>query len=312
MSLASLGIGALGACTAALLLVGCGPETPTPPALPVATATPTANPAAASDASPQAGTARPISEDGDAAPPVVRVVAIARASIATPAAAPVAPRVAAVAAAGASVGAARVVDRGSPDRRFIALSFDAGSDAGYTSQILDTLRAEGIVASFGITGRWSEQHPALLRRIVAEGHHLINHTYDHGSFTGVSTSSAPLSAEARHRQLDRTAEVVRSIAGVEFGPYFRPPYGDYDASVNADVAARGYTWNVMWTVDSLGWNGLGAAAIVDRCLARAAPGAIYIFHVGSQSQDGPALQPIIQGFRAQGYAMGTVAALLEG
>jgi peptidoglycan/xylan/chitin deacetylase (PgdA/CDA1 family) len=210
------------------------------------------------------------------------------------------------------VAPARVVDRGRADRKFIALSFDAGSDPGYTASILDTLRAQGVIASFGITGRWAEQNPALLRRIVAEGHHLINHTYDHGSFTGVSTSSAPLSSDARLRQLDRTAEVVRSIAGVEFGPYFRPPYGDYDASVNADIALRGYTYNVMWTVDSLGWNGLSARGIVERCLGRATPGAIYIFHVGSQSQDGPALLEVIEGLRGQGYTLGSVAALFEG
>jgi peptidoglycan/xylan/chitin deacetylase (PgdA/CDA1 family) len=256
-----------------------------------------------------------LAEEGDAALPLVRALAPAVPAVpAAPAAPAAAARSAPVARATTSttLAAARVVDRGSADRRFVALSFDAGADPGYTTSILDTLRAQGVVASFGITGRWAEQNPALLRRIVAEGHHLINHTYDHGSFTGFSTSSAPLSAEARYVQLDRTAEVVRSIAGVEFGPYFRPPYGDYDASVNADIAARGYTVNVMWTVDSLGWNGLGAAAITDRCLARATPGAIYIFHVGSQSEDALALPAIIEGLHRQGYALGSVAALLEG
>jgi peptidoglycan/xylan/chitin deacetylase (PgdA/CDA1 family) len=210
------------------------------------------------------------------------------------------------------LGAARVIDRGRTDRRFIALSFDAGADVGYTTAILDTLRDRGVRASFGMTGRWAEQNPDLLRRIVAEGHHLINHTYSHDSFTGLSTGRGPMSAGARAEQLARTEAAVRSIAATEFGPYFRPPFGDYDASVNADVGARGYAYNVMWTVDSLGWNGLSASGIVQRCLQRSTPGAIYIFHVGAQSQDGPALPAVIDGLLSQGYTLGTVAELVEG
>jgi peptidoglycan/xylan/chitin deacetylase (PgdA/CDA1 family) len=80
--------------------------------------------------------------------------------------------------------------------------------------------------------------------------------------------------------------------------------------VNADVGARGYAFNVMWTVDSRGWKGISAAAITQRCLELAAPGAIYVFHVGSASQDGPALQGIIDGLRAAGYEIGGVPDVL--
>jgi peptidoglycan/xylan/chitin deacetylase (PgdA/CDA1 family) len=168
--------------------------------------------------------------------------------------------------------------------------------------ILDTLASNGITAAFGITGRWAEANPDLLRRIVNEGHSLINHSYNHSSFTGYSSHELTLTREQRWDQLDRTEAVVQQIAGATTFPYFRPPYGDYDASVNADVGARGYHYNVMWTVDSMGWNGYTQDAIVERCLSMAAPGAIYIFHVGSASQDGPALQRVIDGLRGRGYA----------
>jgi|GEM_PF-492312 peptidoglycan/xylan/chitin deacetylase (PgdA/CDA1 family) len=203
-------------------------------------------------------------------------------------------------------GAARVVSKGDPSRRLVALTFDAGADAGFTAAILDTLRANGIRASFGITGRWAEQNPELLRRIVREGHHLINHSYDHSSFTGRSTGRPPLTQAERWQQLDRTEAIVQSLTGASTRPYFRPPFGDYDASVNADVYARGYLYNVMWTVDSLGWRGLPAPEIVRRCLELAEPGAIYIFHVGGASQDAIALQPVIDGLRRAGYGFGTV------
>jgi len=202
------------------------------------------------------------------------------------------------------------MSRGNPARRLVALTFDAGADTGYAAQILDTLRANGVRASFGVTGRWAEQNPELLRRIVAEGHQLINHSYSHSSFTGRSTGRPPLSQAQRWQELDRTEDVVQRLTGATTKPYFRPPYGDYDASVNADVYARGYTYNVLWTVDSQGWTGLPAQQIVQRCLSLAQPGAIYVFHVGSASQDAQALPAIIAGLRAAGYGFGTVAEVL--
>ena len=207
-------------------------------------------------------------------------------------------------------GVAQVIRKGNADRNIVAFSFDAGSDVGYAAQILDTLSANGLLASFGITGKWAEQNPDLLRRIVDEGHELINHTYSHASFTGGSTDKAPLTQAERWDELDRTEAAVQQIAGGTTRPYFRPPYGDYDDSVNVDVGARGYAFNVMWTVDSQGWKGIPAGNITQRCLEMAEPGAIYVFHVGAASQDGPALQGIIDGLRAAGYEIGSVSDVL--
>lgn len=142
------------------------------------------------------------------------------------------------------------------------------------------------------------------------GHELINHSYDHASFTGLSTGKPPLSQAERWDQLDRTEAAVQQIAGGTTKPYFRPPYGDYDGSVNIDVGARGYVYNVMWTVDSRGWTGIPAAEIAQRCIALSEPGAIYVFHVGSGSQDGPALQGIITGLVSAGYEIGSVSGVL--
>lgn len=229
----------------------------------------------------------------------------------TPTATP-ASRVAAPAPAAPANGAAKAVFRGPTNRKFIALTFDAGADVGYTTLILDTLRAKGVHASFGMTGAWAQAHPDLVRRMAAEGHDFINHTYNHDSFTGVSTGRRAMPFEDRASQIERTEEIVRALTGKAMRPYFRPPYGDYDASVNADIARLGFTQNVLWTIDSTGWRGVAAGTIVDRCLSNAVPGAIIVFHVGSQSLDGPALAPIVDGLRQQGYALGTIRELLEG
>lgn len=206
---------------------------------------------------------------------------------------------------------ARVVDRAATADKRVALTFDAGADRGYAEQILNTLRDAGVHASFGMTGQWAEANPDLLRRMVADGHHLINHTQTHDSFTGHSTGRGPKSAEARARELAMTEQAVQRIAGVSTKPYFRPPYGDLDATVSEDVYAQGYDVVAMWTVDSQGWNGLPRAGIEARCLRAAAPGAVYIFHVGSAAQDGPALPGVIEGLRTQGYQMGTLDWLLR-
>jgi len=192
----------------------------------------------------------------------------------------------------------------------VSLTFDAGSDAGSTSTILDVLGSYGVRATFALTGEWVEQNPELATRIVVEGHVVMNHSYDHPSFTGASSDDVVLTTAARWDQLDRAETSIRSITGATSLPYFRPPFGDQDASVARDAGARGYRFLVMWTVDSLGWKGLPAADVVTRCVDHAQPGAIILFHVGSASTDAAALPDIIEQLRARGYHFLSVPELL--
>ncbi|HET6614761.1 MAG TPA: polysaccharide deacetylase family protein [Dehalococcoidia bacterium] len=203
-----------------------------------------------------------------------------------------------------------VLYRGDASRRAIALTFDAGSDAGYTTDILRTLRAEGIRASFSVTGLWAEANPELLNSIAADGHVLINHSYSHPSFTGRSTGAPPLTAEERALQLSRVETTVYRLTSRSTRPYFRPPFGDFDASVEADAAAAGFPVIVMWTVDTFGWNGATAEQIIERTMALAGPGAIVIMHVGSESQDAAALPELIRRLRAEGYTFVTIDQML--
>ena len=121
----------------------------------------------------------------------------------------------------------------------------------------------------------------------------------------------PLSTQERIDELDQADLAIRSITGKTTKPYFRPPYGDIDGSVLCDAYAAGYNYVVMWTVDTLGWNGASADEIVQTSLSKAKPGAIYIMHVGSESQDAAALQRVIDGLKAQGYSFGTIADILK-
>ncbi len=204
-------------------------------------------------------------------------------------------------------GPSTLVWRLATSQKVVAITFDAGSDLGFTDQVLDTLATYGVRVTFGITGEWADEHPDAVRRMAAEGHQVMNHSYAHRSFTGASASNPLLTTAARQADLAKADAVLSALIGCTTQPFFRPPYGDTDAGVLADVGAAGYRYTVMWTVDSGGWQGLTADQIVERITTRAEPGAILAFHVGSASQDAVALPRIIEALRAAGYSFVTLA-----
>jgi peptidoglycan/xylan/chitin deacetylase (PgdA/CDA1 family) len=207
---------------------------------------------------------------------------------------------------------ATVVTRGDSSRRLVALTFDAGADRGYAATILSTLERAHAHAAFGMTGAWASANSDLVRRIARDGDTFINHTYDHRSFTGLSTQTAPLTWSQRAWEIRRTEQIVYGLTKRSTKPFFRPPYGDYDAQTVSEAAALGYRYVVMWTVDSLGWYGLSAPAILRRCLTLVGPGSIILMHVGSRSQDALALPALISGLRRDGFRLVTVRQLLTG
>lgn len=199
-----------------------------------------------------------------------------------------------------------------PNELQVALTFDAGADTGYAADILDLLAAEGIKASFGMTGQWAEANPELVRRIVDEGHMLFNHTWDHDSLTGANTDGVSQTAEEVARQLDDTDAVVRNLTGYDMKPYFRPPYGDYDQTSLAYLADNGYTVTVWWTCDSFGWKGWTADQINDYCTQNLKNHEIILLHVGAGAAgDYASLPGMIASFREQGYAFVTVEEMVQ-
>jgi peptidoglycan/xylan/chitin deacetylase (PgdA/CDA1 family) len=191
----------------------------------------------------------------------------------------------------------------------VALTFDAGADRGYAEDILDTLLDAHIPATFGMTGQWAQNYPDLVQRMAADGHMVIDHTLDHRSFTGLSDHLGGLSAAKRQQELLDADAIIAPLIGHSTCPWYRLPYGDSDARIIGDVAEIGYTQQVGWTIDTLGWRGAPVQSIVDRSLRLAAPGAVYVMHVGIESRDGPALPTIIEGLQGMGYGFATVAAL---
>ena len=204
---------------------------------------------------------------------------------------------------------AKVVYIGPREMKAVALTFDTGVQAGRVPEILHILKDHGKLATFGITGEWAATNPDLLKRIVEEGHAVINHSWSHRSFTGEDTETEPLTVDQMRDELKRTEEKIQEIAEVSPKPYFRPPYGDYDKLVNQVVREAGYDYNVLWLIDSLGWDGRSAKTIVSVTLANAFNGAIFLYHTDNP-RDAAALEEIIEGLDERGMRMVTIPQLL--
>jgi peptidoglycan/xylan/chitin deacetylase (PgdA/CDA1 family)/uncharacterized protein YgiM (DUF1202 family) len=207
---------------------------------------------------------------------------------------------------------AGTIFRGPVTKPIVALTFDGGSDSGHCASILNSLKAARIKATFPLTGQFAVAYPALVRRIVEEGHQLVNHSFSHPSFTGVSNATSVLSTTKRTAQLTSTEEAFVNAASVASRPWFRPPYGDYDNGVLTDLGNAGFSKCLLWSIDLLGWNGYSANQIVNRVNANHGNGYIYLMHVGSDSQEGPALPRIISLLQQKGYGFATVTGMLGG
>lgn len=164
----------------------------------------------------------------------------------------------------------RAVWRGPADLPRAALTFDDGPGPS-TPDVLDALAAEGVRATFFVLGRQVERHPEVVRRMVAEGHQLANHGYDHGIliFRG-----------ARHvrDQLVRTQRAVEAAVGADaLTRVFRAPHGFRGPATALGSRRAGYRM-AAWTTGVFDSAEPGAAAIARRASQALAPGTILLLH----------------------------------
>lgn len=165
---------------------------------------------------------------------------------------------------------ARHEDPDSPD---VALTFDDGPTE-YTGQVLDLLKEFNRKATFFLIGRQVEKYPALVQRMLAEGHTIGNHTWSHCRNTGFM-NAREMAAEIR--ACDRAIQAVTSRS-VKF---YRPPFGVTNPSVKKAVQETGHC--VMgWSIRSLDTVMPDEGKIVDRILRLLRPGKVILLHDTSQ------------------------------
>jgi peptidoglycan/xylan/chitin deacetylase (PgdA/CDA1 family) len=194
--------------------------------------------------------------------------------------------------------------------KVVALTFDAGANADGVPAILSTLEATNTPATFFLTGRWTENHPELARRIASRypvGNHSVSHPY----FTKLTDTQ-------RRAELLGAEATINRVTGSSTRPFFRFPYGDRDARTIRLVNEAGYG-SFRWTVDTLGWKGtsggMTTSAVVARVTDTARPGQIVLLHVGSHptdrsTLDADALPEIIDRLQARGYRFITLTEAL--
>ena len=194
------------------------------------------------------------------------------------------------------------VREGSGNVREVALTFDDGPGP-YTPAILDTLIRHHVPATFFPVGFMIDDFPDSIRREIANGFAIGDHTENHPRLT-------TLSPESQEAELFDQAEThVRH--GAPFPRLFRPPYGAYDATT-LEALRRHRMLMILWTVETGDYERPGDAAIVQHVLAGVHPGAIVLLHDGGgdRSETVAALPEIIRALRARKYRLVTVPQLL--
>ncbi len=189
---------------------------------------------------------------------------------------------------------------GPPGKR-IALTYDDGPSS-YTPHFLDELERLGVPATFFMIGRQVAANAGLVRRMLADGDMVGNHTWSHANLAGGGPGATA--------QLVSTQDAIRRASG--FTPcLFRPPYRATGADLVARSRALGMT-SVLWSVDPSDYALPGAGAIAQRVVSHTGPGAIIIEHDGggSRAQTLAALPQIVAALRSRGYRFVTVTTLL--
>ncbi|MBO9712674.1 polysaccharide deacetylase family protein [Sphingomonas sp.] len=209
-----------------------------------------------------------------------------------------------------------VVSRtGAQNPKLIALTFDDGPDSYWTPRILDVLKAKHVPATFFVIGENAVDNPGLMRRLVAEGHEIGNHSYTHPNMAQVTDTEARL-------EFNTTQRVIEAYTGHSTRLFRAPYFGDAEPTTADEIgpalAAQqaGYTV-VGLHVDPEDWQRPGVDAIINttmREILEPEPDRsanIVLLHDGGgdRTQTLAALPQIIDRLRAKGYTFVPVSQL---
>jgi peptidoglycan/xylan/chitin deacetylase (PgdA/CDA1 family) len=183
----------------------------------------------------------------------------------------------------------------------IAITFDDGPHPQNTPRLLDMLRARNIKATFYVIGRSVELYPQVVRRTVAEGHEIGNHSHTHRLLS-------KLGDDELRQEMARCRDAVGRAAGVQ-PRTMRPPYGGLLQRQRELVHAEyGYP-TILWSCDPLDWKRPGASVVSSRILAGTSAGGIVLAHdLHAQTVD--AMPAAFDGLLRRGFKFVTVSQLL--
>ncbi|MEG8275252.1 polysaccharide deacetylase family protein [Streptomyces sp. AHA2] len=179
----------------------------------------------------------------------------------------------------------------------VNITLDDGPDPRWTPKALDLLRQHRAKAVFCLTGPVAAAHPDLVRRIVAEGHRLCDHSVRHDT----AMDTKPVSYQAEEI-LDAKRMIDTASGGARVW-YYRAPGGAFTPESRQIAAAHGMR-SLGWNVDPSDYEQPGTDRIVRAVQAQIAKGPTVLLHDGGgdRAQSMQALERLLPWFTQQGYA----------
>ncbi|MHC3474204.1 glycosyltransferase [Streptomyces sp. 7R007] len=197
-----------------------------------------------------------------------------------------------------------------PDHRLV-LTFDDGPDPTWTPKVLDVLKKHHAHAVFFVTGTMASRYPELVRRMVAEGHEVGLHTFNHPDLSYQSKKRIDWELSQNQLALEGAAGVRSSI--------FRPPYSSFaDAMDNKSwpvteyIGTKGYL-TIVNNTDSEDWRKPGVDEIIRRATPHGGKGAIVLMHDsgGDRHQTVEALDRFLPMMQERGYELDNLTEALD-
>ncbi len=201
--------------------------------------------------------------------------------------------------------------KGNESEMNIALTFDDGPNDPYTTDVLTILDTYRIQATFFLIGSNVLLYPDTVRRMLAKGHTIGNHTFNHNANHAIISGTCP--------EIRKTQEAIMSVAGV-LPHFYRPPHGK-KSPWELQCLQKNGLMEITWSVATEDQH-VGSPEILARnMVANAKPGGIILMHDGygtmhdcpqaNKSFTVKALPIIIEELRKQGYRFVTVSELLS-
>lgn len=195
------------------------------------------------------------------------------------------------------------------NEKVVALTFDDGPDPRYTEQIGQILADAGAPSTFFVMGRHVEQHPEIVQTLMAQGHEIGNHTWNHPSLRAKSP-------QAIRAELETTDNLLRDLGYT--GPIpFRAPYGHSWFTLPHVLKQREQT-HILWTVQMNDWKPEVPEVMMELLAPKFGNGAIILMHDGDGESAGAdrrhtvtLVQMILDKYSAAGYRFVTVNDLLQ-
>ncbi|MEV8590508.1 polysaccharide deacetylase family protein [Streptomyces sp. NPDC051180] len=180
--------------------------------------------------------------------------------------------------------------------RAVNITIDDGPDPRWTPQMLDILRQHDVKAVFCMIGPQARQHPGLVKRVVAEGHRLCDHTMTH------DTSMDRKSVAYQRRQILDAKQMIEDAAGGAKVEYYRAPGGAFTPASRRIAAAAGMR-PLGWNVDTKDFEKPGTASIVHTVKNQLSNGPTILFHDGGgdRGQTVAALRQVLPWLKQHGH-----------